>query len=283
MNKIIKDSAKLLSANVIAQAVGLAVYPVLSRLYSPDDFGLLNLFMSIGGVLVLLSTAEYQYAILLPKSDDKARAVTHVGMVILAALTFVLLLSVPFSNSVAALFNTPSLARFWWLMPFYVAALGLWSLLNYYYTRMRRFSLIGGFQASQSIAGAAFKVGFGGVRLPGGLIVSCVLAPLGSLIGVIICGWRKCVSLLLIRYPMTTYKQVAGEFSRFPKYSLPRSLLNSVSINLPVFMLTPVFGVTEMGFFSMAFALAFRPINMICASFYQVLFRQKSLEKQQSK
>ncbi|MGN1239473.1 MAG: oligosaccharide flippase family protein, partial [Paludibacteraceae bacterium] len=65
-SELVRNSAKLLSANVIAQAIGLLVYPILTRLYSPEDFGLLNLFLSIGGVLVLLSTAEYQYAIVLP-------------------------------------------------------------------------------------------------------------------------------------------------------------------------------------------------------------------------
>ena len=67
----IRNFAKLLSANVVAQAIGLLVYPILTRLYAPDDFGLLNLFLSIGGVLVILATAEYQYAIVLTKRMRK--------------------------------------------------------------------------------------------------------------------------------------------------------------------------------------------------------------------
>ena len=42
-----RNSAKLLSSNAIAQIIGLLIYPILSRLYSPDDFGLVNLFLSI--------------------------------------------------------------------------------------------------------------------------------------------------------------------------------------------------------------------------------------------
>ena len=64
-----QNVAKLLSANVVAQVVGLLVYPLLTRLYSPEDFGLMNLFVSIGNVLVILATAEYHYAIVLPKDD----------------------------------------------------------------------------------------------------------------------------------------------------------------------------------------------------------------------
>ena len=63
-----KNSAILLMANVISQLLGIVFYPILTRIYSPDDFGLLNLFGSIAGILTLCSTAEYQYSIMLPKS-----------------------------------------------------------------------------------------------------------------------------------------------------------------------------------------------------------------------
>ena len=59
----VRNVAKLLSANVVAQVIGLLVYPILTRMYTPEDFGLMNLFVSIGSVLVILATAEYYYAI----------------------------------------------------------------------------------------------------------------------------------------------------------------------------------------------------------------------------
>ena len=65
----VRNFAKLFSANVVAQAIGLLVYPILTRIYSPEDFGLLNLFLSIGNVLVILSTMEYYNAIVLPSED----------------------------------------------------------------------------------------------------------------------------------------------------------------------------------------------------------------------
>ena len=68
----VRNFTKLLSANVVAQVIGLVVYPILTRMYAPEDFGLLNLFMSIGGVLAILSTAEYYYAIVLPKEEKDA-------------------------------------------------------------------------------------------------------------------------------------------------------------------------------------------------------------------
>ena len=71
----VRNFTKLLSANVVAQVIGLVVYPILTRMYAPEDFGLLNLFLSIGGVLAILSTAEYYYAIVLPKEEKDAEQV----------------------------------------------------------------------------------------------------------------------------------------------------------------------------------------------------------------
>ncbi len=74
MQAVVKNTARLFSANVVSQVVGFLVYPLLTRLYSSSDFGLLNLFVSIGGVLVLIATADYQYAIVLPKDKERVRA-----------------------------------------------------------------------------------------------------------------------------------------------------------------------------------------------------------------
>ena len=93
-----RNVGKLLSANVIAQAIGILIYPLLTRMYSPEDFGLLNLFSSIGGVLIILSTLEWYNAIVLPKREEEARAIVHLSLLSLAAFTALLILTIPFAN-----------------------------------------------------------------------------------------------------------------------------------------------------------------------------------------
>ena len=274
MKEIWKNSARLLTANVFAQAIGLLVYPILTRLYSPDDFGLFNLFLSIGGILVLCSTAEYQNAIVLPKEQKKANALFHVGAGLVLGMTLVALLSVPFSRPIANLFNTPSLARWYWLMPIYVLVMGGWVLLNYYYTREKAFQRISGYQVSQSVLSAGSKVGFGYAGfLSGGLIVGSVLAPLISFIISVLRAGKKWLGGLL-HLNIQECKQVAKEYANFPKFALPRSLINSLGGNLPILLLTPFFSLSEIGYFGMALTLGFRPLNMISGSLCQTFFQQ---------
>ena len=113
-SEMTKNSAKLLSASVIVQIVGLLIYPILTRLYSPENFGMINLFLSISGVLTILSTAELQYSIVLPKSEERAVACFHVGFFSACAFFVLLLCTIPFSESIAQLFNAPDLASWYW-------------------------------------------------------------------------------------------------------------------------------------------------------------------------
>lgn len=282
-SELVQNSAKLLTANVIAQAIGLLVYPILTRIYSPEDFGLLNLFLSIGGVLVLLATAEYQYAIVLPKKEEDARGLVHICGLLLLITTGIVLMSVPFAASIARLFNTPELAGWYWLMPVFVFVMGLWNMLNYWYIRRKEYSRISGYQMAQSVFSASGKLGLGTMGyLQGGMIITTTLAPLASISISILLAWKKHIRYLFAN-PRVRLKELFKQYRNFPIYSLPRSIINTIAGQLPVLLLTPVFGTKEIGFWSMAILLAFSPISMISKAVYQVLYQhvsQKVNEKQ---
>ena len=284
MNKIaniwsrpsVRNIGKLLSANIFAQAIGLLIYPLLTRLYTPEDFGLLNLFVSIGGVLALFGTAEYQYAIVLPKEEKDACAIAHVGLLVLACVTGVVALSIPFSQPIASLFKAPELARWWWLMPLLVAGMGLWNILNYWYIRRSAFNRISGYQISQSILSVGGKVGFGMLGwLQGGMILATVLAPLFSLCISVGLVWKKHIRPLF-KGDLAEVHMAAYKYANFPKYNLPKSFVNAVGQALPVWLLTPYFGLDTVGKFSLALMVSFLPLSLIARASYQVLFQRVS-------
>ena len=162
-NEIVINFSKLFSANVIAQVIGLIVYPILSRLYTPDDFGLLSLFMSIGGILVLFSSGEYQYAIVLPTQDKEKDAVSifHVATFICFLVTRTITLTIPFADKIAQLFNTPQLSSFYCFLPIYVLFNRMWQILSYWFVRQKQYSAISTYQLSNNTLNSIFKIGFG--------------------------------------------------------------------------------------------------------------------------
>ena len=269
----VKNSATLLSANVLSQAITLFFYPLLTRLYSPSDFGLFNLFLSIGGIITLFGTANYHYAIVLPPKEKKAIDCFHIGLFINIVIFIVCLIALFFTSSIASLFDTPILAKYLYLLPFFVFLSAFWNLLNYWFTRKKQFKNIGSYQVIQSVGTSSLKYGFGLLGyLGGGLIIGTVVGQLLAVCSSIALAWRKGVKKL---FSVDKYgiKVVAKEYANFPKYSLPHSVVNTLGGSMPILLLTPFFLIGDIGYFGMALALAFRPINIISNSLNQVFYQ----------
>ena len=268
----VRNVGKLLSANVFAQAVGLLVYPVLTRLYSPEDFGLFALFSSLASTIALIGTANYQNAIILPKSDKHAIGIFHVGLGCIIATTLFVILTIPFGSKIANLFNEPRLTSWYWELPIYVFVLGLWSLITNWYIRKKHFSGTATYQISQSFTNIAGKIGFGYYHpSAGGLISASVIGTTLSLLLNILHNWKKSLSHLL-RIDSATTVSVAKEYRNFPLYSLPQTLINQISCQMPVWLLLPAFGAVYIGWWNMALMLAVTPLSFISKALYQVFY-----------
>lgn len=272
MNELFRNSTRLLSANIIAQVIGLLVYPILTRIYTPGDFGLLNLMISISSIMVLLSTGEYQYALVLAKENRKAQSAMKCALWILLGTTLFVSCSIFFAEPISKLFKTPTLAQYWWIMPGLVFISGFWIVLNYYWTRQKDFKHISSYQIIQSGVTSLSKIGMGALGWTSfGLIVSTLIGPVTGIITT--CrGWWKDIKAV-IAIPKTEVRETAREYKNLPCFSLPRALVNNLSNSAPALLLTPFFGTFELGFFAMAITLAFRPVNMIIGSLNQVLFQ----------
>lgn len=289
MNELLKNSTRLLSANIIAQVIGLLMYPILTRIYTPADFGLLNLFLSIGSMLALIGTAEYQYAVVLPKEEKKAMAILQLDFCILGMVcVIVLVASLCLADPVANLFKTPELASWLWMLPIFVLLTGIWTVVNYYLTRFKKFRLIGEYQVSQSIVSAGSKIGLNHIGMGGGGLISGTVIGAGiSLVYVLVVEWIKDKKSFFQTWmkwlPREERIAVAKEYSNFPKFTLPRGFVNLLIGQLPVLWLTPMFGTQSVGYWGMAVLLGFAPISMITRSLYQTFFQHISSAINQQK
>jgi O-antigen/teichoic acid export membrane protein len=67
---------------------------------------------------------------------------------------------------------------------------------------------------------------------------------------------------------------VAKTYANFPKFELPNEFLNTLAGSLPILLLSIYFDMEEIGLFSLALTVGFRPVNLFCNSIYQVLFKK---------
>ena len=64
-----KNVLTLISGVALAQAIPILLSPLLSRIYTMEDFGEYAIYNSFISVLIILSTARFEYAIALPKDN----------------------------------------------------------------------------------------------------------------------------------------------------------------------------------------------------------------------
>ena len=60
------------SGTAISQAIALGLLPVLTRLYSPEDFGILTLYISVASLLYIFGSMRYEAMVMLPHSNRAA-------------------------------------------------------------------------------------------------------------------------------------------------------------------------------------------------------------------
>jgi O-antigen/teichoic acid export membrane protein len=279
-SEFFKHSATLLSSNAIAQVIAIFVYPFITRIYNTEAFGEFNLFLSIVGILTLLTTGKYELAIVLPKSERQATALFQLSLLITVTGSILVFIIIGFwKESIAIIFRKSQLVELLPFLPYYLLLGGLWQILNYYFVRQKKYYNISINTFTQSILGSALKVWFGFKGfLQYGLVWGQFGGQLVAVLVSVISG-RKSFKQLK-HWDKQAIKEAAKTYSNFPKYELPHGFINSIAGNLPILLLSVYFDMEVIGLFALAFSIGFRPINLFSNSVCQVLFGKVSEQLQ---
>ena len=96
MNPYWKHILWQILGNSAAQIIYLLSFPIITRIYSPEHFAILNIFNYSIALLTLISL-KYEYLVPLPKADEEAKEI--IDIVFLLSLFFTFVLSIFFLAS----------------------------------------------------------------------------------------------------------------------------------------------------------------------------------------
>ena len=276
------DVLRLASGTGIAQLIALLAAPLITRLYSPEDFGVAALFVSFTAVLSVLACMRYEMSIILPEQDREAAnlfALSIAFAVLIAALAslFVALAGA----SVLSWMRIPEFAPYLWLIPLIVLMNGVTTALSYWNTRTRRFTFVSISRVTSSLANISTSLGVGiaGHASGGALIVASIG---GQAVATSVLGgqiWRD--NGRFIVNSLTWREMWAGlkRYHRFPLFSSWAALLNTASWQLPVLLLGMFFSPAVAGFYALGFRLIQMPMNLVGAAIGQVFFQRGASAK----
>ncbi|POA00548.1 capsular biosynthesis protein, partial [Staphylococcus massiliensis CCUG 55927] len=81
-NKFLKDSFLLVISSAIAQIVLIFSVPIISRIYSPEQFGIFTLFNYLALIFIPVINARFDLLIINSKTTKKANAIAQISIMI---------------------------------------------------------------------------------------------------------------------------------------------------------------------------------------------------------
>ena len=263
-NSIFKNMGILASGSGVAKVLGIAAYPVITRIYSPDDFGVLAVFTSAIAILVPFYTLRYSVAIPLPKNNGLALNLMALGLgLIVIFSTLLSFLFITFGDAIFSFFNMAEIANYWWLLVLGLVGAGLFELLTSWATRVKQFSPVAKATIWQSFSSVTTIIGLGLLGIK----------PLGLLIGDVV--KRGGGILTLARHFLRDVKDnfqhlakkriifIATYYKDLPLYRLPSQFLLVFSTKMPVLYFAFQFGSEPTGQLGLALMVVAIPMSLI--------------------
>jgi O-antigen/teichoic acid export membrane protein len=270
-NTFVRGVGILAGGSALAQGLGVLVAPILTRLYTPEEFGVFAVYVSILSMISVPSALCYQYAIPLPEKDkDAANLLALCLIIILTFSALILVVVFGWSNEIANMFNTASLASVLWTLPIGFLGIGTYQSLNYWVMRRRAYIRILQTKWRQSLTMVLVQLSFGFLKGGAlGLIFGEIVGRVGGT-GYLLRKTWKAEKDVLQSVSLDGIKKVAVRYKRFPLLSSWSAILNSVGVQIPVLFLTAYHSPAVVGLYALSTRLLGIPLNLISGAVGQV-------------
>ncbi len=251
----------------IAKVIGFLTMPIITRIYSPEDFGVLAVFTTAILLIVPLSTLLYSITIPLPKTDGIAVNIVFLCSVLILFITGLLsAIFFLFGNSIFGFFNMEEIASYWWLLIIGIFAASFYDLMTHWATRVKAFTEVAKTKVWQASIAAVLKIGLGILGFK----------PVGLLIGDV--GQRGGGGVSLFR---SFYGKFIGDYDQinlervillykyyiaFPIYRLPSQFIVKITGQLPVLYFAYQFGQDDTGQLGLSLSLIGLPMILLGSS-----------------
>ena len=253
-----------------AQALMIAMTPILTRLYTPEDFGVLAVFSAIVAITGVVTNLRYETAIPLDAAPEDAAATFIAAMAAGATTTVIVAIAVFFfGHHLAEQANVPALRPLLWAIPIGTAAMALYNATNLWAVRHQAFQPVAlskfvqiGFQVTWQIVHGWLSKG------AAGLVVGQAL---GQAAGVanFVRSFGPEERTILRRTRWAAVRAAMWRHRRFPFLLTPSLLLNASAKMLPAVFLSVLYGPVVAGQFGLAQRVVLAPVRLLGMSIGQ--------------
>ena len=276
-SSFIKNVLVVMTGTALAQILSYAVSPIISRLFSPSDFGVFGSFNAVLTIIAAGLTLDYSMAIMLPKQKGDAInlfMLSCISSVIIGGFCLVACLFAP--NFIKNFMKAPSA----WILVLLVIAIltnGLNQASQAWCIRVKAFKHTSASQVIRSLSTNSTQVGLGYLKGGAGALIFTTI--LGDMLATLNLAKVVFRDFRQVRQNIRWSRiwQLAKDYRDFPLYSASRNVINSLSLGLPIFLLTHFYGIAVAGAYAFGIRILSMPMEFVLRALRQVLY-QKACE-----
>ncbi len=272
-NSFRNDFVTLSMGRVLSQVIPLAITPILTRLYTPEDFGIFATFLSLVTIIALISNGRYNLAITLPKKLSKATELLIVCIIgVVATSLFSLILFLSFRTDILTWLSLSGKESLAFLIPIGVLIVASIESVYYWLLRRRDYKFLSRNFVIQTGVSTILKLGFAFLYWGWfGLVFAYIL---GALLSLIFLAGRFLKNSDFINVIKGIRKkdlvETAKEYKEFPLLSMPADGINSFANQLPNILLNSLFGSSTAGFYSVTQRVLGLPVSFVSSAMADV-------------
>jgi lipopolysaccharide exporter len=277
-NVFLLNVLKLITGTALGHIITVLVSPILARIYTPEDFGILAIYISVVAILSAVICLRFELAIMLPEKNGEAADLVILGIFI-AALTSLCLLFIfiIFNKNISVLIGHPELAFYLYLVPLSTFFYGSFQVLSNWMSRNQKFNQLAAAKTAKEAAIAGTQLSLGALYQAGVLgLVGGQIAGNATVTVVLLFKSFNRISKRFYSAIGKNLKTVFIKYKKFPLFTSWAALLNAISQNFPAILLAFLFSPSIAGFYAIAMRVLQMPAALIGNSVKQVYYQKAS-------
>ncbi|MBQ4849206.1 oligosaccharide flippase family protein [Pseudoalteromonas sp. MMG012] len=280
LNKFVKQVSTLAGGTALAQLLGVATLPIITRLYTPAELGVFALFVSVTTILGLFSSFNYEEAIMAADTNEKAGKIVWLLALLISCTAIPLSVLVYYS---VGFLNFGSTSLFFLVLSSIVAisvstfyrSLYYFNNRGQHYKSLTKGRIYGAFVLA--LTTIVYGYFYQGVE---GLILGSILGQVTNVFYLLVYGQWSFARYT--RPDLSMLRELIKTEIRFPLYLLPSGLLSRVSSQLHFLIINQYFNPALVGAISLHNKVIGMPISVLGTSIGDVFkARARLLLKEQ--
>lgn len=258
--------------------IPILLQPFLRRYYSPEAFGSMAVYISIIGILIVVTSFKYELAIILPKKDKEAANVLFLSVFLSLVFNLILALLIFFwETEIVRFFNiTEKYHNYIYVVPLGTFLFSFYQSISQWLIRREKFFQISQNKFTRRGVEGTIQVFSHSFSQTYGLIIGDIAGHLANIISGIYFSLKSGFKLSLLS--LEKIKYVLIKYIEYPKYNVIPSLLSACSYLLPTLIINKYYALDYTGYFDLSKQMLSIPLALVATSVSSVLLQNISVK-----